>query len=104
MTIHFAFLMVLGFALHVAVGVAAGRVLAYLARTHGDTGSRRSQWTVYTLSLLLMLAYAYAYAAGHLAQALSGHDALLLAFAVLMALTAVASYRWRRASKRGLGA
>lgn len=87
-------LVALGLALHIFVGVIAGRVLARLTQFGASRPGQASQWTVYALGLLLMIVYGFA--AGHLAKALRNHDAILVSFAVTMLLACLITYLRRR--------
>jgi peptidoglycan/LPS O-acetylase OafA/YrhL len=87
-------LAILGLALHVAVGLAAGRVLAHLARFNSESKSTRRSAVIWVAGLLMMLAYGFL--AGHLAEALRGHDVLLIAMAVTMLLVCLLTYLRRR--------
>lgn len=87
----------LGFALHILVGVIAGRVLVRLTESSDQSPGRASQWVVYVFGLLLMIAYGFA--AGHLAKALRNHDAILVSFAVIMLAACLITYLRRRGVK-----
>ena len=90
-TIGFA---LLGFGLHLFVGVAAGRVLAYLGHPNDGNQRRAYQAAAYVLGLPLVVVYGFA--AGHLARALRSYDALLVSFAVTMLAACLVTYLRRR--------
>lgn len=84
----------LGLALHIFVGVIAGRVLVRLTESSDHSPGRASQWVVYVFGLLLMIVYGFA--AGHLAKALRNHDAILVSFALVMLAACLITYLRRR--------
>ena len=81
MTLKFIVLAIAGLALHVGVGFAIGRSLAYLKRP--DIGLRStSKWIVYGLSAVLLVVYGQL--AGFLSDAMSGYGAVLIMFVLIM--------------------
>jgi hypothetical protein len=81
----------LGLALHVLVGVIAGRVLVRLTEPSAhDPAKPASKWGAYVFGLLVMIGYGFA--AGHLANALRDQDVILIAFAVIMLTTCLVTY------------
>jgi uncharacterized membrane protein YoaK (UPF0700 family) len=84
----------LGLLLHVAVGIVAGRLLGYLIRARDGSEQQRSQWIAYGSGLSLLVGYSVL--AGLLAEALQGHDTLMVLLAAVMLAVFAATYRRRR--------